>query len=181
LATPSDEATLVVSRRIKQGQEKAYDDWLLRTIVVARGFPGYRGVTTLSPEGIDSDLRFMVWRFENKTALENWEKSDTRNRLVDEGENYSTRHYERATGMETWFKMPNLKSVKAPPKWKMFLVTLLAAYVVSFVARLFLAPYLDSWPLLESNLVYVGILVATLTYFAMPRLSRLLRRWLYPA
>lgn len=181
METPTDEATFVVSRRIKRGQEKAYDDWLRRIIDLARDFPGYRGVTTLSPEGIDSDLRFMVWRFENKTALENWEKSDARNRLVDEGESYSTRHYERATGMETWFKMPNLKAVRAPPKWKMFLVTLLAAYVVSFVAHLVLAPYLDSWPLSESNLVYVCILVAALTYFAMPRLSRLLRGWLYPA
>ena len=100
--------------------------------------------------------------------------------LVDEVKNYSTQHYERATGMETWFALPNLKTVKAPPKWKMFIVTLLTAYVVSFIAHFLLASYLDSWSLLASNFVYVGILVAVLTYFALPRLSILLRSWLYP-
>jgi uncharacterized protein len=181
LAISSDGATLVVSRRIKLGQEKKYEDWLRRVIQAAREFPGYLGVTTLSPEGVDSDLRYMIWRFDNKAYLENWETSDVRNRLVAEANNYSTPHYERATGMETWFALPNMKAVKAPPKWKMFAVTLLAAYVVNFIARSFLTPYLDSWPLFASNLIYVTILVATLTYFAMPKLSVLLRRWLYPS
>jgi len=170
-----------VSRRIKQGQEEEYENWLRRVIQAARGFPGYMGVTTLSPEGVDSDLRYLIWRFDSKAALDNWEKSDARNRLVDEVKNYSTQHYERATGMETWFALPSMKTVKAPPKWKMFIVTLLAAYVISFVAHSLLAPYLDSWPLFASNLVYVSILVATLTYFGMPRLSMLLRAWLYPS
>jgi uncharacterized protein len=181
LETPPDEAVFVVSRRIRQGQEKAYEDWVQCIIEAAKDFPGYRGVTTLLPEGIDSDLRYMVWRFENRTSLENWEKSDVRNRLLNEGEKYSIRHYETATGMETWFKLPNLKAVKAPSKWKMALVTLLAAYVISFVAHLVLAPYLDSWSFSESNFIYSSILVATLTYFALPKLSRLLRSWLYPA
>ena len=181
METPHDEAVFVISRRIKQGQEEAYEDWLRRIGDATRDFPGYRGVTTLLPEGIDSDLRYMVWRFENKTSLENWEKSDVRNRLLDEGENYSIRHYETATGMETWFNLPNLKAVKAPPKWKMALVTLLAAYVISFVAHLVLAPYLDSWLPSETDFVYSCILVVSLTYFALPKLSQLLRRWLYPA
>jgi len=170
-----------VSRKIKQGQEEAYEDWQRRLIQAMRKFPGYMGVTTLSPEGADSDLRYLICRFDNKADLDSWEKSDIRNILVDEVKNYSIQHYEKSTGMETWFTLPNMKAVKAPPKWKMFLVTLLAAYVVSFVARLLLAPYLDSWPLFTSNFVYVSILVAMLTYFAMPRLSMLLRDWLYPS
>jgi len=62
----------------------------------------------------------------------------------------------------------------------MFIVTLAAAYAVSFVARLILGTYVGSLPLFESNLVFTAILVGTLTYFAMPRLSSLLRGWLYP-
>lgn len=170
-----------MSRRIRLGQEKAYEDWLQRVIQAAREFPGYMGVTTLSPEGVDSDLRYLIWRFDSNAALDNWEKSDARNRLVEEVKNYSTQHYERATGMETWFALPGMKSVGAPPKWKMFIVTLLAAYVVSFVARSLLNPFLGSWPLFASNLVYVTILVAALTYFALPRLSILFRGWLYPS
>lgn len=169
-----------MSRRIKSGQKEAYDDWLQRLIQAMKVFPGYMGITTLSPEGVDSDVRYLIVRFDNKANLDNWEKSDARNKLVDEVKNYATQFYVRATGMETWFSLPNMKSVKAPPKWKMFIVTLFAAYVVSFIAHLVFARYMDSWPLLESNLVYVGILVATLTYFALPKLSVLLRGWLYP-
>lgn len=138
------------------------------------------GITTLSPEGIDSDIRYVIVRFDNEPNLDNWEKSDARNILVDEVTNYTTQYYVRATGMETWFSLPNMKTVKAPPKWKMFLVTLMSAYIISLIVHLLFAQYMDSWPLLESNFVYVSILVAMLTYFAMPRLSVLLRRWLYP-
>ncbi len=180
METQSDDATLVVSRRIRPGQEQAYEGWLRRVIQAARAFPGYMGVTTLSPEGVDSDLRYLIWRFDNAATLEAWEKSDVRNKLVQEVQNYSTQHYEKATGMETWFLLPSMKKIQAPPKWKMFAVTLLAAYVVSFLARFILGSYLGSWPLFASNLVFSGILVGTLTYFAMPRLSSLLRSWLYP-
>jgi len=180
MVTPSDDATLVVSRKIKSGQREAYEDWLQRLIQTMREFPGYRGLTTLAPEGVDSDVRYLICRFDNKTALDNWEKSDLRNKLVDEVKNYSTQYYERTTGMETWFSLPNMKTVRAPPKWKMLIVTFLAAYAVSFIPHFLVAPYMASWSFLASNLVYTGILVVTLTYFAMPRLSILLRRWLYP-
>jgi uncharacterized protein len=173
-------ATLVVSRRIKPGEEQAYEEWLRRAIQAARAFPGYMGVTTLAPEGVDSDLRYLIWRFDDAATLEAWEKSDVRNRLVAEVQHYSTQHYEKATGMETWFSLPGMKKVQAPPKWKMFTVTLLAAYLVSFLAHLVLGSFVGSWPLFESNLVFSAILVGTLTYFAMPRLSSVLRGWLYP-
>jgi antibiotic biosynthesis monooxygenase (ABM) superfamily enzyme len=43
-------------------------------------------------------------------------------KLLDEANNYSIRHYESATGMETWFTLPDLKTIIAPPKWKMAIV-----------------------------------------------------------
>jgi uncharacterized protein len=175
----ADGATLVVSRRIKPGQEHAYEDWLRRAIAAAREFPGYMGVTTLSPEGVDSDLRYLIWRYDSEATLEAWERSDVRNSLVNEVQNYATQHYEKATGMETWFSLPDT-NVHPPPKWKMFVVTVVAAYIVSLTARLLLGPIVGDWPLFASNLIFTVILVATLTYFAMPRLSSLLRNWLYP-
>jgi hypothetical protein len=61
----------------------------------------------------------------------------------------------------------------------MFLVTTLAAFLVSFVARFLLTPYLGSYPLFLTTLFYSALLVAALTYLVMPWFSRLLRRWLY--
>jgi uncharacterized protein len=179
MSGPPEGATLVVNRRIRPGQEQAYEDWLRRVIQAAGAFPGYMGVTTLSPQGIDSDLRYLIWRFDSEVTLDAWERSDIRNALVNEVQNYATQEVESATGMETWFSLPDMR-VHPPPKWKMFAVTLPTAYVVSLTARFLLGPFLGDWPLFASNLFFTVILMATLTYFAMPRLSLLLRKWLYP-
>ena len=178
-AAPSEEATLMVSRRIKAGREKEYSDWVRRVIAAANEFPGYRGVTTLAPQGFDSDVRYVIWRFDNQKDLENWEKSEARNKFFLEVQNYAEQRYEKATGMETWFSLPDMHRVVAPPRWKMFLVTTFAAFLVSFTARFLLTPYLGTWPLLLTTLFYTALLVGVLTYFAMPWLSRLLRKWLY--
>src|SRR6476469_2457538 len=85
----------------------------------------------------------------------------------------------RVTGLETWFSLQNLKTISAPPKWKMAIVSFIAAYSISSVAHYILSIYLGQRPLLTDLLMTI-ILVIGLTYFAMPLLSRLLRRWLYP-
>ena len=68
-----------------------------------------------------------------------------------------------------------LKTIGAPPRWKMAIVSFIGAYSISLLAGL----YLGQSPLL-TNILMTIILVLGLTYFAMPLLSRLLRRWLYP-
>jgi len=80
--------------------------------------------------------------------------------------------------METWFSLSGMR-VQPPPKWKMFTVTLLAAYTVSLISRLLLGPYLGDWPLFASNLIFTVILVATLTYFRDAPTRLLFRKWLY--
>jgi antibiotic biosynthesis monooxygenase (ABM) superfamily enzyme len=113
--------------------------------------------------------------------MEAWENSPESLRLLDEVSSYSTRHYEAATGLETWFNLPDFRTVVAPPpKWKMIIVIFIAAYAISSLSRSFLNPYIGSWPILTSNIIYSTILVLAFTYLAMPFLSRLLRRWLYP-
>jgi hypothetical protein len=175
-----DDATLVVSRRIKPGREKEYEDWLRRITATAKGFPGFVGLTTLAPDDPESNVRYMVWRFENRDTLERWKNSPERLKFVEEVDGYASHYFAEATGMETWFALPGMGAVIAPPKWKMASATILGAYVISFLAHLLLNPFLDPWPLFASTLVYIVILVGLLTYFVMPNLSRLLRHWLYP-
>ena len=81
---------------------------------------------------------------------------------------------------ETWFTLPDFKTVVAPPRWKMAIVVFIAAYAISSLSRSILNPFLGSWPLLANSIIYSAILVAGLTYFALLMLSKLLRRWLYP-
>jgi antibiotic biosynthesis monooxygenase (ABM) superfamily enzyme len=136
-------------------------------------------VTTLAPQGFDSDIRYVIWRFDNQKDLDNWERSDVRNKFFLEVQNYAEQHYVKATGMETWFSLPDMHRVVAPPRWKMFLVTTFAAYLVSLIARTSLTPFLQSWPTYLTNLIFSAILVGVLTYFLMPWLSKVFREWLY--
>ncbi|MGB6533107.1 MAG: hypothetical protein WBF33_33870, partial [Candidatus Nitrosopolaris sp.] len=43
-------------------------------------------------------------------------------KLLEEVNNYSERYHETATGLETWFDLPDLKtqiSVTPPPRWNL--------------------------------------------------------------
>ena len=98
-------------------------------------------------------------------------------KLIEEANNYSTRHYETSTGLETWFTLPDLKTLSQspPPRWKMGIVIFVAAYAISSVSRSILNPYIGQWPILGNAVIYIAILVVSLTYFALPILNRLLR------
>ncbi|MGB8933845.1 MAG: hypothetical protein WCC17_01905 [Candidatus Nitrosopolaris sp.] len=60
------------------------------------------------------------------------------------------------------------------------IMTFIGAYCISSLVTLFftLNLYLRQFPFLANTIMTIT-LVACLTYFAMPILSRLLRRWLY--
>jgi uncharacterized protein len=170
----SKEVTEVISRNIEAGHEKDYDNWLQRFMVSERRFSGYLGTTIIAP---GASVRYVINRFADQASLDAWENSEVALSLIDEVNKYST--LQRVTGLETWFILPDLKTIGAPPKWKMAIVSFIAAYSISSVAHYILSIYLGQRPLLTEILMTI-ILVIGLTYFAMPLLSRLLRRWLYP-
>jgi antibiotic biosynthesis monooxygenase (ABM) superfamily enzyme len=184
--THQSEVTSVICRSIKAGHEKDYDDWLRRYLTFEKKAPGYLGTTIILPGGSSSHLRYIIHRFTDRTSMEVWENSPESQNLLEEANNYSTRHYQTSTGMETWFTLPNLKTLVGqqqlppPPRWKMAIVVFIAAYIISLLSRSILNPLLGQWPILSNAVIYTAILVVSLTYFAMPIMSRLLRHWLYP-
>jgi hypothetical protein len=175
----SKEVTVAVNMKIKPGCEKDNDEWLGRFLILERKVPGYLGTTTIMETGTDSSARHIIHRFRDKASLEAWENSEELRKLKEEVNKYSTPYSQKATGLETWFTLPDLKAIVPPPKWKMAIVAFIGAYCISLPASFILRTYLGQQPLLF-NLFMTIILVIGLTYFAMPLLSRLLRRWLYP-
>ena len=171
------EFTEVITRNIIPGNEKNYDDWLQRFMKSERQFPGYLGTTVIVPGGNISSVRYVINRFADQASLKNWENSEVALKLIEEVSKYSTR--ERVTGLETWFILSNLKTIVAPPRWKMAIVSFIGAYSISLLAQYILGLYLGQMPLL-TNILMTIILVLGLTYIAMPLLSRLLQGWLYP-
>ena len=111
-------------------------------------------------------MRYVINRFSDQASLDAWEKSKVALSLIDEVNKYAT--LQRVTSLETWFNLPNLKTISAPPKWKMAIVSFITAYSISSaVAHYILSIYLGQRPLL-TELLMIIILVIGLTYFAMP-------------
>jgi antibiotic biosynthesis monooxygenase (ABM) superfamily enzyme len=136
----------------------------------------------IMPRGTASTLRYIINRFKDKAHMVAWEDSQDAQNLLGGVNHYSTRHYEKATGLETWFALPDLKrTLLAPPRWKMAIVVFVTAYANSSISRSVLDPFLGHWHILANSAIYSGVLVVMLTYFAMPILTKLLRRWLYPS
>jgi uncharacterized protein len=177
-----NEVTTVICRKIRPGHEKDYNDWVRRYLTLERKAAGYLGTTIIIPGGSKSPLRYIIRRFADKAAMERWDNSEESLRLLKEANNYSTRHYDTSTGLETWFTLPDLKTLSQspPPRWKMAIVIFFAAYAISSVSRYILNPFIAQWPILSNAVIYTAILVVSLTYFALPIVNRLLRRWLYP-
>jgi antibiotic biosynthesis monooxygenase (ABM) superfamily enzyme len=80
------------------------------------------------------------WSILKQASLDAWENSEVALSLIEEVNKYSTR--QRVTGLETWFYLPNL-TLGAPPKWKMAIVSFIAAYSISLVAHYILSIYLE--------------------------------------
>jgi len=55
-------------------------------------------------------------RFRDEASLEAWENSEELHKLTEEANKYSTPYLQKATGLETWFTLPDLKAIVPPPK-----------------------------------------------------------------
>jgi uncharacterized protein len=164
IETKQKTVTSLISRSIKTGYEKDYDDWLMRFLEFERKALGYLGTTVVLPGGTNSNIRYIIRRFTDKASMDIWDNSPDVQRLLQEANKYSTRHFETATGLETWFMLPDLKPVLSPPRWKMSIVVFVAAYITSLLSRSLLGSSLSHWPLIASSIIFTAILVVSLTY-----------------
>jgi len=87
---------------------------------------------------------------------------------------------QEATGLETWFSIPDCPQLEVPKPWKMAVVTFLAVFALSIgILRLlkWMFPGMNFY--LEGFLV-AFLLVGILTWIVMPFLSRhVFRKWLH--
>lgn len=70
-------------------------------------------------------------------------------------------------------------SEQSPPRWKMFLLTFPAAYILSTIIVIPLLTLLPTWPFIAINLIVNLLLAFLLTYIGLPLLTHLFHTWLY--
>jgi antibiotic biosynthesis monooxygenase (ABM) superfamily enzyme len=178
----SDPVTIVVRRKVKPGREKDYEAWLERlTRGAAAQFEGYLGAEFHRPAGSGGDYR-SVFRFESLAALDTFERSDFRQRMLAEAEPLfaADAAWERMTGLEFWFDPPPGTKVPQPSPHRMALVLIAVVFCLVLILNLILSPLMTGWPLALRVLITVTIQVTLMTYAIMPRLTPLIARFIYP-
>jgi len=170
--------TVTVARRVAPGMEPEFERWYEGIIGCASRFPGFLGAGILRPRDTGQDWH-VVYRFADDAALHRWESSPERAEWLERAHTFASETgVQRVSGLETWFSLPG-RTAPAPPKWKMALVTLLAIVPLVLVMNVLVLPLMDGWPLVLRTLVFSVTLTGLMTWVVMPRLTRLLRRFLY--
>jgi antibiotic biosynthesis monooxygenase (ABM) superfamily enzyme len=172
--------TVVVSRRVFPGREKDYDEWVRRLVTAATEAKGNTGATMLIPAPGKPGLHHVVLHFADQASVHEWEDSYIRQKLSYEADAFSRRSRQEATGLETWFSIPECPELETPPHWKMAIVTSIAVYLVSIIIVPLLGIFFKEVNFYLLSILTVALLVSILTWAVMPFFSRVIfRRWLY--
>jgi antibiotic biosynthesis monooxygenase (ABM) superfamily enzyme len=172
----AEPVTVTIARRVAPGRETEFAAWSDRLTSAASVFPGFLGAGMLRPNHVGEPWH-VVFRFDSDVHLGEWEVSPERARLLAAGEElvHST-DVQRVTGLETWFELPG-RTAPAPPRWKMFLVSVAGIYTLQLVLNLVLEP-VHLAPAVRVLLIAVAV-TALMTWLVMPRAARILQNWLY--
>jgi hypothetical protein len=174
-------ATSVVTRVVKPGREKAFEEWLHGISQEAARFPGHLSATIFRPPPGGQKYTIVV-QFDRDENLQRWLRSDRRREWIERVAALEEvpEHREEVTGLEHWFTLPDKAEASPPPKHKMALLVLLAAYPTVLVIHVILLPILGRVPYPLGALIGTVCLVLALTYVVMPRMTRAFQGWLYP-
>lgn len=180
----SDPPTTVdVLQRIRPGCEAAFEAVLAELIEAAMACEGHLGVNVFRPSDPAHPECRIVFKFDRISRLKQWEASPIRQRLLNRARQFTEGpgHYAMLSGLETWFTLPHQPGLPAPPRYKMMVVSGITIYVLINLINVILVPLIGPLPALLRTLVVTVLMVAIMTYVAMPRMTKLFRAWLYPA
>ena len=174
--------TTSVTRRVKPGHEAFYEQFLEGIVSAARGFPGYLGVEVFRPQSASAGEYRTVYRFDTPEHLRAWLDSEVHTAWLERAEPHviGPMRTNFVTGLESWFTLPAQPGTAPPPPYKMALVTWITIFPLITAIVAVTGPVLKGLPLAVRLGITTALTVPLMTWVAMPRVTRLLRRWLYP-
>ncbi|MDQ3732903.1 MAG: antibiotic biosynthesis monooxygenase [Actinomycetota bacterium] len=172
--------TVTVARTVLPDNQPAFEEWADGIQLRMADYPGHLGSTMLNP-GPGEDEYHIVYRFADAETLHIWEHSEERAQwLAKLEEMVESERFARVTGLETWFTLPD-RADQRPPRWKMVAVTSSVIFVLQLLIQAFLLSTLLHWPLVVRAAIMSLAMTLLMTYLVMPRVTKLLRRWLFPS
>jgi antibiotic biosynthesis monooxygenase (ABM) superfamily enzyme len=176
--------TIVLTRRVKPGREADYEEWLRRQFTDAEALPGFMGAEVERPAP-DAKVReyTSILRFDSVKHLRAFEHSEIRRKylaeVVDLVEGDASWH--RLSGLEFWFTPPKGTEVPQPSRWRMWVVTMVTVYFLVMTFGQLMIILLSGAPFAVRMAGLVIVQVTLMTYVFMPRVTRLMARWIYPS
>ncbi len=172
---------VAVIRRVRPGCEAEFQEALREFIQASFAHGGVLGAGMFVPLPGSGSREYGVLRtFRSEQERDEFYKSllfkawQERAKSLTEGEP----EYRKLSGLEAWFRNPSQPN---PPLWKMALVTYIGVDVVTTLLFWLIGPFIQNWPFLIRNSAFNVVVVACLTWMAMPFLTRIFNNWLQPA
>ena len=172
--------TVSVTRHVDPSHTTQMLAWMQAGTSMAEKFDGFLGSGWVRPSTDSTDWH-MLYRFADAESLAAWEASPQRAWWLEAaaGDVEESRR-ERRTGIEGWFDEPQHRDIRdlrvqlpPPPRWKQALVIFLVFYPLSVVVNWLSAEVgADGLPLLLRVLLVIAVMTPTMTYLALPWVTR---------
>ncbi|MGW9630700.1 antibiotic biosynthesis monooxygenase [Agromyces sp. NPDC055520] len=194
----SEPITVSIRREVDPERIAEATAWVQTGVNLAAKYPGFLGSGWVRA-GEGSQIWHMLYRFASEATLEAWERSAERTWWLSMGEGFvRSERSRRRTGIEGWFDDPATGSVAAPdaaasaqlddlppapPRWKQAVTIWLGFFPVNLVFTLLVTSFVPGWDELAVVWKVLGttlLLTPIMTFWALPFVTRMLRRWLAP-
>ena len=168
---------VAITRRVRPGREAEFQRALLEFLQASFSHSAVHGANLLVPPPGSDAREFGILRtFASESDRDEFYRSELFKSWMARAQEFTEGEpvYRQLHGLEAWFREPT----RAPPRWKMAIVTWLGVFPTVLFWSTILAPGRNSLPYVVWMACVNVLVVATLTWLVMPLLTKLLRRWL---
>jgi uncharacterized protein len=178
----NESVTVVVTRKVKRGRESEYEDWLSRLLEESKSLKGYLGATIQKPAPGSTEYT-SIFRFDTVDNLRKFEESELRSRYLREVVDYvdADAIWKKITGLEFWFSPPKGTVIPQPSRFRMSVVTIAVVFGLVLSIGQVVGMVAAEVPLYIRLFVTISIEIFLMTYVLMPRITKLLAKWIYPS
>jgi antibiotic biosynthesis monooxygenase (ABM) superfamily enzyme len=178
----NESVTVVVTRKVKRSRESDYEDWLRRLLEEAKSMKGYLGATIQKPAPGSTEYT-SVFRFDTVDNLRKFEESELRSRYLREVVDYvdADAIWKKFTGLEFWFSPPKGAIIPQPSRFRMALVMIAVIFGLVLSIGQVVGMVAAEVPSYIRLFVTISIEIFLMTYVLMPRITKLLAKWIYPS
>jgi uncharacterized protein len=183
---PAEEeaVTAVISHEVRPGRERDFARWQDKVLKAQERCPGFMGTELFKPVQGLQDQWVVVFRFDTRAHLDEWLRSSSRAKLLEEGREYFSSFDVRKIGsaFSGWFRFGGGTQEGLPPNWKQAMSVVLALYPTVMVLNLTVGRELADVGVPGYFALFVGNLlsVSILTWLLMSLVNRAFASWLQP-